>query len=123
MPLGLDASALRPAAGFAVALAIAIGLPAVRAASTPQDAKPPAAPEEEALSCRDCHEEVFDAAPKSIHAKVLADPALDGCEMCHVGKEGHFQFVQGESGKERPPLAGFAKPADCLLCHATIPAR
>ena len=116
MAFGLPAAALRTAAGLALATGLAFALPGPVAG-------PPAAAQEETLSCRDCHEETVDGAAKSIHAPVVADPHLDSCAMCHVGADGHMKFVQGDGGKEKPPLSGFAKPADCLLCHRTIPAR
>jgi DmsE family decaheme c-type cytochrome len=108
--------ALRAAAAFALAAGVALALPAA-------SAKGPAPLQDGTLSCGECHEETADATAKSIHAKVVADPALDGCEMCHVGKEGHLRVVQGEATGPKPPRSGFAKPVDCLLCHATIPAR
>ncbi len=108
---------IRPVAGFALAAA------AAALASGALQAAPTAAAEDEGPSCKDCHEEVFEAAAKSIHAKVVAEPALDSCEMCHSGLAGHLKFVQADPRPKKPPLAGFAKPADCLLCHSTIPAR
>lgn len=116
MAYGVPGTALRSATGFLLSAGLAFCLPSGSASAV-------ALFQDEAPSCKDCHEETVDAAAKSIHAKVVADPALDSCEMCHIGKEGHLKFVQGESGKVKPPLAGFAKPADCLLCHKTIPAR
>ena len=115
---GLLWTGLRPTAGFALAGAIATAL----AGGVPP-AAPARAQDAEALACKDCHEEADAAAPKSIHAKVVADPHLDSCEMCHVGREGHVKFAQGDAGKERPANSGFAKPVDCLLCHKTIPDR
>ncbi len=108
---------LRLAAGFALAAFAALaarfspgGVPTAEA--SPQDALP---------SCKDCHEEVHDAALVSIHGKVVADPNLDSCQMCHVGGDAHRKAA---AASEKLPRGGlFAKPVDCLLCHRTIPER
>jgi DmsE family decaheme c-type cytochrome len=69
--------------------------------------------------CRICHAAVHGGSLASIHGKVVADPHLDSCQMCHAGGEAHLAAVRA---KETPAGAGFG-PVDCLLCHRTIPER
>ena len=73
-----------------------------------------------AAACRACHVLEAEAAPASIHGKVVADPHLDSCEMCHVGGATHLQAIRAA---KVPPGAGFAAGNACLLCHAQMPER
>ncbi len=123
---------LGPAGGFLLAAALALvarpgTIPALAApgdpAAPPAPIPAPAEGEDEELSCKDCHEEVFDASTKAIHAKVVADPNLDSCEMCHSGGKVHIKLAQASSTGKLPPGGGFAKAPDCLLCHRHEPAR
>ncbi|NUN52451.1 MAG: hypothetical protein HUU06_06655, partial [Planctomycetaceae bacterium] len=73
-----------------------------------------------AESCRVCHVDVVEAAPASLHGKVMADPHLDSCEMCHAGGAKHVEAVRAPAA---PAGAGFAKERTCLLCHSQMPER
>jgi DmsE family decaheme c-type cytochrome len=108
--------ALLPGAGFLLAAIAALAASPGRGAA----AAPP--PQEEPLSCADCHDEAAAAMPGTLHAKVAAEPALEGCATCHRGAKRHLAVVQGEV-EGKPPHSGFDGPVDCLLCHSGIPEK
>lgn len=113
---GTDGRWLGPAGGFLLAAALAV-------LARTGGGSALAAPQDGELSCKDCHEDVFDEAAHSIHAKVVADPHLDSCETCHVGGKAHAKLMQETDEDKLPKDRGFKAPVDCLLCHRLEPAR
>jgi DmsE family decaheme c-type cytochrome len=111
-PPPVGSGSLVAAAALAAALAL-LALPGAAPAAAPQDGDPPP-------TCAECHEEEAEGAKASIHGKVVTDPALDGCALCHAGGDAHVKAMQDGT---KAPRSGFPAAPDCLLCHGGVPAR